>query len=348
MMAEKVDRPNTLIATVPEDLSGLSRAELVDKLVTCLGADVICCIQFVPKCYARITFTSSDARNQAFLSGIYVDSTRLYTVEADPTFKDVYLEHLPVEVPDDAVLQAFGPFGAVHDITHLKYAGTEIYNGTRLLRISLASDVPVNIRILRYPCRVFYKGQPRPCSICRSSDHRAMDCPLRDVCRRCREPGHFARNCNKVLDPPPVPDPPIVPPSVPDPPNVPDPVDPVPESSAPAASPRRSHAAKRPRSSSESSDPSSFLVTRGYSKYAIQFQDGDTQCVLDMRRMTRRIVDDTATQEMYRECHYNDAPRVDGVPTMTVFPCGRPPPPPDIVLSPDVAPCAFPGTPAST
>lgn len=45
---EKVERPNTLIATIPEDLSGLSHAEIVDKLVLCLGEDEISYVQFVP------------------------------------------------------------------------------------------------------------------------------------------------------------------------------------------------------------------------------------------------------------------------------------------------------------
>ena len=118
-------------------------------------------------------------------------------------FKDIYLEHLPNEVPDDVVCEAFRPFGAIHEIVHLKYVGSPIYTGTRLLKVALASDVPVNLRVMRYPCRVFYKGQPRPCAIGRSSDHRASDCPLRDVCRAFREPGHFARDCPGVVPAPP-------------------------------------------------------------------------------------------------------------------------------------------------
>ena len=156
VMAEKIERPNTLIITVPRELSALPFREFVEKLVSSLGEDNIRCIQFVPKHYVRVTFTSFDARNTAYHSGIFIDAIRLFTVEADPMFKDVYLEHLPNEVPDDAVCEAFRPFGAIHEIVHLKYVGSPIYTGTRLLKVALASDVPVNLRVMSYPCRVFY------------------------------------------------------------------------------------------------------------------------------------------------------------------------------------------------
>ena len=198
---DKVERPNTLVVSVPEELSSESHAVIGDKLISSLGVDAVRSIQFV-KHFICVTFSSFDAHNRAFLSGIFVGSTCPFAVEADPILKDVYLEHLPFEVSDDAVRKALGCFGAVNEIVHLKHAGTPVYNGTRLLQMSLASDVPVNVRILRYPCRVFYSCQPRPSLICRSSHHRAFDCPLGDVCRRCRMPGHFACDCPEVVNVP--------------------------------------------------------------------------------------------------------------------------------------------------
>ena len=195
VMAEKVERPNTLIVSIPDELSAESDSDIAARLIVSLGADVIECIQFIPNHFARVTFTTFDARNNAFQSGIYVGTTRLDTVEADPVFREVHLEHLPIEVPDDVVCQVMSPFGTVHEIFHLKYAGTSIRTGTRVLKMVLTLDVPVNVRILHYPCRVLYKGQPRPCAICHAPDHRAFECPLRDVCRRCCNPGHFERDC---------------------------------------------------------------------------------------------------------------------------------------------------------
>ena len=37
-------------------------------------------------------------------------------------------------------------------------------------------------------------------SVCESG-HRAPTCPLSDLCRRCRQPGHVARECTQAWDP---------------------------------------------------------------------------------------------------------------------------------------------------
>jgi len=120
---EKVDRPNTLIASIPEELIDLSHAEFVDKLMSSLGAEDIDGVQFVPRCYVGVTFKSFDARNNAFLSGIHIETTRPYAVEADPVFKDIHLEHLPVEDPDKLLLQLcssrHGPTSLMSALAHV-------------------------------------------------------------------------------------------------------------------------------------------------------------------------------------------------------------------------------------
>ena len=102
-----------------------------------------------------------------------MESSCLTVFEADPVTVEVSLELLLFEVPDEDLRGALSPYGAIHDVRLQKYADSDIHAATRMLTMSLACHIPVNLRALRYPCRVFYRGQPRPCPICRSDGHRA-------------------------------------------------------------------------------------------------------------------------------------------------------------------------------
>ena len=93
----------------------------------------------------------------------------------------------------------FCNYGVIHSVTEQTYPDSPIFNGTRIVKMTVTSPIPANLRV-----RVFYKGQPISCYICKKS-HRAAECPLRDVCRRCRQPGHFAKDC--TFDPAPAADP---------------------------------------------------------------------------------------------------------------------------------------------
>ena len=193
-MSARVTRRLTLIAALPESLCAkYSRHDLLGKLFTALKLDDVCCIQFVSKRYVRITLKTLNACHAVLLSGITIESFRLTVFEADPVSVKVSLEYLPFEVPDEDLRDALIPYGAIHNVRLQKYADFDVYTGTRILTMSLASDIPVNLRVLGYPCRVLYRGQPRPCPVCRSDGHRASACPLRDKCRRCLQPGHFVR-----------------------------------------------------------------------------------------------------------------------------------------------------------
>jgi len=154
-MSGRVARPLTLILMIPEEVSaGCTRHDVLMKFLSALKPDEVSCIQFVPKRCVRVTFKSFEARQEVLTSGASIGSFRLTVFEADPVSVEVSLEHLPFEVPEDVTREVFSPYGTIQDLHLQNYADTGIYTGTRILKMSLVSDIPVNVRVLRYPCRV--------------------------------------------------------------------------------------------------------------------------------------------------------------------------------------------------
>ena len=49
-----------------------------------------------------------------------------------------------------------------------------------------------------FDCRAWYSRQRPQCAVCREFGHRAPSCPLSGLCRRCRGPGHMARECRRA------------------------------------------------------------------------------------------------------------------------------------------------------
>ena len=239
MSLGNVDRPLTLIAFLPDDLhKKVNHEDIVLKLLAKTRTDDVQCVQFMPNGYVRLTYSSMEARGDAFLSGVFYDSLRLRVFEAQPSTFNVYVHHLPFEVPDSALEEVLSSYGVVHSIAEQTYPNSPVYNGSRIVKMTVTTAIPANLRVLRFPCRVYYKDQPMSCYICKKS-HRASNCPLRDVCRRCRQPGHFAKDCTSdpvpAADPAPAADPPApaAPPVHPNPP-VP-PTLPAPAASSPSA-----------------------------------------------------------------------------------------------------------------
>ena len=96
---------------------------------------------------------------------------------------------------EGAITEYFEHYGQVRKVRQQKYLRHDTYTGTRLVNISLRKTPPRIVSINAYLCRVWYKGQPIICNLCGAQGHKSGECPDRDKCRLCKEPGHKARNC---------------------------------------------------------------------------------------------------------------------------------------------------------
>ena len=95
--------------------------------------------------------------------------------------------------------EALKYFGDIKEIKLQQWTNVAgVSTGKRIVRMVRQHEIPRNIVIDGVKCRVWYKGQPLVCDIC-SNNHKAVDCPLRGMCRRCHESGHFVRECPKPV-----------------------------------------------------------------------------------------------------------------------------------------------------
>ena len=194
MPSKKIARPNTLVFQVPEVLRSGSKEDFLAKLLDFLSAHVVSCVQFVPGFFVRVTFESLQSRQAVFHNGIVIEGVEIPVMEADPTVRFGHLHHCPFDFPDKIVAAALSAFGTVLDVQFSCFPGSTVRNGSRVIKMLLQEEIPTKLFVLRYPCRVWYRGQVQVCNICRRSEHRAASCPFRDLCLKCHQGGHFARD----------------------------------------------------------------------------------------------------------------------------------------------------------
>ena len=87
----------------------------------------------------------------------------------------------------------YGKVYSVKSVYHKEFPA--ICTGTRTVLMSVNDSVPSIVNVHGFECRVWYPGQPAYCSVCRSSGDLPRACPLSGLCRRCKQPGHVAREC---------------------------------------------------------------------------------------------------------------------------------------------------------
>ena len=172
-------------------------AQVLPDLVKSLDIANVQCIQFVPNGIVRVTYKESAQCDTALAGGVSFRGSNLRVTPVDARTRLVYLRDLPAEVPDEPVRVFFRKYGVLHSLSPQFHPGlSDVKNGTRVAKVTLAKDLPSTVRIAGFDARLWYQGQPQSCPVCRQFGHRVRDCPLNGLCRRCRQPGHMARECS--------------------------------------------------------------------------------------------------------------------------------------------------------
>ena len=199
VMAGRVARPNTLVIQCPEQIAGMPEREFMVELFKSVPKPVVRACQFLPKNYVRVTFKDEASRDQALVKGVSVRRFQLNVFEADPKAALVYCYWVPVEVSTDSIRHALSACGQVLECQRQVYPEfQDIESGVRIVRVKLTTQNPEVIRILNFPCKIYYRGQPKSSRSCKRTGHLAKDCPFKDKCFRCGSPDHQARNCTNA------------------------------------------------------------------------------------------------------------------------------------------------------
>ena len=116
----------------------------------------------------------------------------------------LHIRDLPYEVSSDDLVDFFSNYGEVLTVERSVAVNfPALCNGNRILKLILNEELPYFLSVCGFQCRVWYRGQPLQCLVCRQRGHRAQSCPLSGRCRYCHQVGHMARDCAQAWDPTP-------------------------------------------------------------------------------------------------------------------------------------------------
>ena len=177
-------------------------------------------IQFCPRGLIRITFkNASDKEEFARMGSLALDGHDLSVTPSDEPPSLVYVHYFPAEGDDALICDELSKYGEIVSIKHQSFSGIPgLLTGSRILTMVLSDPVPAEFRIDDYPVRVWYRGIPPFCQICKVNGHKAADCQFNGKCRKCGSPDHKAHACTRPWGQPVVPMEVAVPVVVPDPP----------------------------------------------------------------------------------------------------------------------------------
>ena len=203
-----------------EMMVNYDKARVIALLRESIDFEKLSAIQFCPRGLIRITFkNASDKEDFARMGSLALDGHDLSVTSSDKPPSLVYVHYFPAEGDDALICDELRKYGEIVSIRHQNFSGIPgLLTGSRILTMVLSDPVPAEFRIDDYPVRVWYRGIPPFCQICKVNGHKAADCQFNGKCRRCGSPDHKAHACVRPWGQSVVPKVVAVPVVVPDPP----------------------------------------------------------------------------------------------------------------------------------
>ena len=208
-----VECVKTCVVHASEMMASYDKERVIVLLREHIDFERLSAIQFCPRGLIRITFkNASDKEDFARMGSLVLDGHDLSVTSSDKPPSLVYVHYFPAEGDDALIRDELSKYGEVIGIKHQNFSGIPgLLTGSRILTMFLSDPVPAEFRIDDYPVRVWYKGIPPFCQICKISGHKVADCQFNGKCRRCGSPDHKAHACTRPWGQsvaPMVPDPP--------------------------------------------------------------------------------------------------------------------------------------------
>ena len=194
-----VECVKTCVIHASEMMANYDKARVITLLRERVDFERLSVIQFCPRGLIRITFkNASDKDEFARMGSLALDGHDLSVTSSDKPPSLVYVHYFPAEGDDALICDELSKYGEVVSVKHQSFSGIPgLLTGSRVLTMVLSDPVPAEFRIDDYPVRVWYKGIPPFCQICKISGHKAADCQFNGKCRRCGSPDHKAHACTR-------------------------------------------------------------------------------------------------------------------------------------------------------
>ena len=187
------------VGDFPDDVSSIDIVKsLLDFFVENTDFKVVA-VQQCPNKIARVTFEEGgEAAKADFVDdeSIFIRGVKCQVIRPALPGDRVLVYHYPYENDDSLVERALSQFGLVKDVSYQSWVGLkDVHTGTRVVRMDRTTRIPRSIMIDGFRCKIWYRGQPVTCDVCREDGHVAAKCSRKGTCFNCRQPGHVARDC---------------------------------------------------------------------------------------------------------------------------------------------------------